>query len=167
MNTLDRFAHRLKDSGLTVAVAESLTCGRLASALGSTSSASDWFRGGVTAYDDDVKHRVLGVKRGPVINRETAQQMAESVRDLMDADIALAVTGVGGPGHTEDQPAGTVFIAVASKSGTTAREHRFPGTPDAVLDATILAVVELAMSVNPFTDPGYSAAALNYERTHR
>jgi nicotinamide-nucleotide amidase len=131
-------SQRAQEAGLTVATAESLTCGQVAAHLGAASSSSSWFRGGVVAYDDEVKYKVLGVPRGRVISEDCGTAMAEGVRRLLDADVAVAVTGVGGPDEQEGQPPGTVYIAVAGKEGGTCRHHRFDGDPKEVLTATAL-----------------------------
>ena len=131
-------SRRAQEAGLTVATAESLTCGQVAAHLGAASSSSSWFQGGVVAYDDEVKYKVLGVPRGPVISEDCGNAMAEGVRRLLDADVAVAVTGVGGPDEQEGEPPGTVYIAVAAAEGGTCRHHRFDGDPKDVITATAL-----------------------------
>ncbi|HST86437.1 MAG TPA: CinA family protein, partial [Kineosporiaceae bacterium] len=96
----------LRRSDRTASVAESLTSGRIASYLGAAEAASDWFCGGVVAYTSDVKYKVLDVDQGPVITASCARQMAHGVANLMGSDLALSVTGVGGPDPVEDQPTG-------------------------------------------------------------
>ncbi|MDO7882608.1 CinA family protein [Salinibacterium soli] len=145
MTAAERLSHRAASAGLTVAVAESLTCGRIASALGATPGSSGWFLGGVIAYDNEVKFGVLGVRRGPVVSGECAREMAEGVARLTKADLAIAVTGVGGPAHAEDQPPGTVFIAATFQGETIVEQRHFPGPPDRVLDATIERALELGL----------------------
>lgn len=83
--------------GTTLAAAESLTGGAIGAALAAAPSASSWFRGGVTAYATEVKHRVLDVPPGPVVSMSCAVAMATGVARLMGADLAVGVTGVGGP----------------------------------------------------------------------
>jgi nicotinamide-nucleotide amidase len=122
--------------GLTVAVAESLTAGMLACALGAAPDASTWFRGGVVAYAAGVKVKVLGVPPGPVVTEECARAMARGVASLLDADLAVAVTGVGGPGEEEGQPPGTVWFGVVSPDGERAELRRFDGNPEDILAAT-------------------------------
>jgi nicotinamide-nucleotide amidase len=127
-----------QDAGLTVATAESLTSGQVAAHLGAASSSASWFKGGVVAYQDDVKFDVLGAPRGPVVSADCGQGMAEGVRRLLGADVAVAVTGVGGPDEEEGQPPGTVFIAVSGAGGGSCRRHGFDGDPEEVLTATAL-----------------------------
>jgi nicotinamide-nucleotide amidase len=133
------------DSGLTVAVAESLTCGALASAFGQSPSSSDWFVGGVVAYSTRVKVEVLGVADGPVVNAETAEQMARGVGQLLKADLAVATTGVGGPGAKEGQPPGTVWIGVWSARDCHSAHFLFPGEPGDVVEAATARAVAMAL----------------------
>ena len=103
----------LEERGLTLAVAESMTGGLVAARIVDVPGSSDWFRGGVVAYDSEVKFEVLGVRRGPVVSADAAVQMAEGVRRLLGADVGLSVTGVAGPAEQEGQPVGTAFFGLA------------------------------------------------------
>lgn len=124
--------------GARVACAESLTSGAIASALGRAPRASEWFCGGVIAYSAEVKHDVLGVEPGPVVTELCAGQMASGVRALMAADVAVAVTGVGGPDSAEGHPPGTVVIAVSSARALEVSTHHFDGEPSEVVSRTTL-----------------------------
>jgi nicotinamide-nucleotide amidase len=99
--------------GLTLAVAESLTGGLVASRLVNVPGASEWFRGGVVSYATDVKYSLLDVPEGPVVSAPAAAAMATGVAAKLGADVGLAVTGVAGPDSQEGHPPGTVFMAVA------------------------------------------------------
>ena len=145
----DELARRAKELGLMIGVAESLTSGRIAAAIGASEGASEWFCGGVVAYVDDVKFRVLGVRRGPVISDECAREMADGAKRLLGADVALGVTGVGGPGEAEGKPAGTVFIATSYGGRTEGEEHHFSGSPDDVLEKTIAKSIDLVLRTVP------------------
>ncbi|WP_263165190.1 CinA family protein [Streptomyces sp. SCSIO ZS0520] len=106
----------------TLAVAESLTGGLVASDLTSVAGASAVFRGSVTAYATELKQRILGVDgallaaRGAV-DAQVAGEMARGVRAVLGADWGLATTGVAGPEPQDGQPVGTVFVAFAGPSG--------------------------------------------------
>jgi nicotinamide-nucleotide amidase len=128
----------MRQKNLTLAVAESLTSGALASTLGAAEAASEWFRGGLIAYASEVKFELLHVPEGPVVTAECARQMAVGVADLLRADIGLALTGVGGPGPVEGRPAGTVFLAVQGPGIDRVDECRFPGDPTEVVRAATL-----------------------------
>jgi nicotinamide-nucleotide amidase len=112
-----RIGELATDRGLTVAVAESLTGGMIATALATAPGSSTWFRGSLVAYHTDVKHEVLGVPPGPVVTAEAAAAMATGVRRLLRADVVVAVTGAGGPGPQDGREPGTVFLALASGDG--------------------------------------------------
>ena len=109
----DAVASRLVRRELTLAVAESVTGGLIASRLVNVVGASTWFRGGVVSYASDVKFDVLGVPHGPVVSVIAAEAMATGVRTLLGSDVGLSVTGVAGPEEQDGQPAGTVFVGVA------------------------------------------------------
>lgn len=130
---------------LTVAVAESLTGGEIACRLGAAPSSSTWFRGGVVAYSPQVKYSVLGAPEGPVVTAPTAAAMARGVARLMDADLAVAVTGVGGPDDEEGKPAGTVWFGVLVDGKVHVEEQRFPGEPDDILRATTAHALRLLL----------------------
>lgn len=122
----------------TVAVAESLTGGQLAATLAAGPYSSIWFRGGLVAYQPQVKFDLLGVTPGPVVNAETAIQMASGVHKLFRPDFAVAVTGVGGPGPEEGCPFGTVYLAVARSSGEPILgEYEINGDSKRVVQITI------------------------------
>lgn len=137
----ERIAQLAGAAGLHVAVAESLTSGAIASALGAAPSASEWFAGGIVAYSEHVKVDVLGVAPGPVITAPCAEQMAEGVALLLGADLVAAVTGAGGPGPQEGQEPGTVFLAHGFAGAVEVDRHRFDGSPDEVVQATTEAAV--------------------------
>jgi len=141
-----------RSTGRTVAVAESMTGGRVCAALAAAESSSEWFRGGVVAYSSEVKRTVLHVAEGPVVSAEAAHAMAVGVRDLLDADVALAVTGAGGPAPQDDQEPGTVFLAVVdgSDSGSEPVRRHIDGDPGqvcvtAVAEALTLLVERLRL----------------------
>ena len=145
---VDRIAELAQARGSRIAVAESLTAGQISGRLGQGEGASDWYRGAVVSYDEEVKFAVLGVTRGPVVTDQCAREMADGVRRLLMADLALGITGVGGPGPEEDRPAGTVHLAVSTDAGTRSREAHLPGEPgDVVAAATRMALEELVTAL--------------------
>ena len=132
----------LLDRGLTLAVAESLTGGLVASRIVSVPGSSEWFRGGVVAYASDVKFDVLGVPKGPVVCEETAMAMADGVRQLLGADVGLSTTGVAGPTEQEGQPPGTVWLGVALGDDVDAIQIRLPGDRDRVRQMTVISLLD-------------------------
>lgn len=137
-------AELLKSTGLSVAVAESLTGGMVSSALAEAPGASSWFRGAVVAYSREVKHEVLHVPPGPVVTARAAAALAKGVRRLLRADVALALTGAGGPDGQDGQPPGTVFLGLADCSGTVVEYRFFEGrNPADICVATTLEALRL------------------------
>jgi nicotinamide-nucleotide amidase len=132
----------LLERGLTVAVAESLTGGLVASRIVSVLGSSDWFRGGVVAYASEVKRDVLGVPDGPVVSEAAAMAMAAGVRRLLGADIGLSTTGVAGPTEQEGQPPGTVWLGLAFGDEIDAIQVRLPGDRDRVRQMTVISLVD-------------------------
>ncbi len=124
----------LRESNAAVAVAESCTGGLIASRITDVAGSSEYFLGGVVAYADEVKQRVLGVPAETLaefgaVSEETARAMVTGVRELYGSDYALATTGIAGPGGgTEAKPVGLVYVAVADDRGTECRRQNWPGT---------------------------------------
>jgi PncC family amidohydrolase len=123
----------LRSRGLTVATAESCTGGLIGSLLTDVSGSSDYYLGGVISYSNEVKRAVLGVQEETLntagaVSRETALQMAHGVRCLLEADYALAVTGIAGPnGGTRDKPVGLVYIALVGPDVERCERHVWAG----------------------------------------
>ena len=140
-DAVEQIAAHAAARSLSIACAESLTGGAIASALAGGSDAGSWFAGGVVSYMSHVKFKVLGVPEGPVVTASCAEQMVEGVSALLDADVAVAVTGVGGPDGQEGKPSGTVFIATRADGRTEVRRHQFDGDPGDVLDQTVTAAI--------------------------
>ena len=134
---------------LTVSVAESCTGGRLGWRMTRVPGSSDYFAGGVIAYSDELKRRLLGVKAAVLkkhgaVSAETALEMAQGVRAKCATDCGVAITGLAGPGGgTEEKPVGTVFIAVSGSSGDRVRELRLAGSRGAIRRAAVQAAMEL------------------------
>ncbi|WP_306461722.1 CinA family protein [Nocardioides humilatus] len=123
MNDPGAIVARLKEAGATVATAESLTGGRVAARITDVPGASAVFVGGIVSYATAVKISVLGVPADlvadhGVVSAECAKAMAEGVRALLGTTYGVSTTGVAGPDTQEGKPVGTVFVGVASPSGT-------------------------------------------------
>lgn len=138
-----------RDRVAAIGTAESLTGGLLATHLSCAEDSSGWYRGGLVAYQRLVKHRVLGVPEGPVVSEASARAMAESVREMLGATLACAVTGVGGPEEQDGMPVGTVFLAISSDDGCCdVRRYLFEGDTDEILQQTVVeALTELLAAV--------------------
>ena len=115
----------------TIATAESCTGGLLASRLTDFAGASNYFKGGVIAYTNEIKKSVLKVTtldEFGAVSSQTALEMAKNVREIFDTTYGLSTTGVAGPTTSEGKPVGTVFIAIAGENVSEVREFHFKGT---------------------------------------
>jgi nicotinamide-nucleotide amidase len=142
----------LRARGQTLVTAESLTGGLVCAALTGIPGASDVVRGGIIAYATDVKAAVLGV--GPAlltargaVDPEVAAEMADGARARLGADVAVATTGVAGPGPAEGKPAGTVHIAVATGGAVAGRALALAGGRAEVRGETVTAALTLLRDV--------------------
>ena len=149
-DTLEKVVGRLlAEKGMTLAVAESCTGGRLGDLITNVPGSSRYFLGGVAAYSNEVKEKVLGVKNPLLeeqgaVSRGVAQAMASGVRRLLGADFGLGVTGVAGPdGGTAAKPVGLVYIALAGEGFCRCREFFFHGKREAVKGRSAAAALNL------------------------
>ncbi len=137
-------AARLIARGLTFGVAESLTGGLIASRLVNVPGASAWFRGGVVAYDSQVKFDVLGVPTGPVVTEPAAAAMAEGAARVTGADVGLGITGVAGPDEQESVAPGTIFVGLSFPGAPTqTRQLRVPGDRERVRQYGAISALDL------------------------
>lgn len=137
--------------GKTLATAESLTGGMIGSVLTSVPGASAVYKGGVVSYVNEVKQEILGVP-GDILGQYgavsmwTAGYMASGVRKLLNADVAVSVTGLAGPGGDEfGHEVGTVFIGFESRQKTIAKQYHFSGSREEVRQQTVNAALELIL----------------------
>ena len=117
----------LRDQGLTLGLAESLTGGLASARVTDVPGASDVLRGAVVSYASDVKFDVLGVEPGPVVSALAAEQMASGARRVLDADVGLSFTGVAGPTGQEGHEPGTVFVGLDLAGEVMSVQLRLPG----------------------------------------
>ncbi len=139
-------AYTMKKAGKTLATAESCTGGTLAHQLTAMAGASEYFRGGVVAYSNEVKECALGVRHETLmahgaVSEETVREMAAGARERLGADYAVATTGIAGPGGgTPEKPVGTVWIAVAGPDGVTTKHLKFGDRRAQTIERTCNAV---------------------------
>jgi PncC family amidohydrolase len=124
-----------------LAAAESCTGGNVAARITAIAGASEYLLGSIVAYANEAKANLLGVSpetlatRGAV-SAECAREMAEGARRAFGADLAVATTGIAGPGGaTARKPIGLVYIALADPDGVTCEEFHFPGGRAVITDA--------------------------------
>ena len=107
----------LYESGKTLGTAESCTGGRIAEAIIATPGASEYFKGGIVSYTNEIKERLLGVshqvlEEQTAVCEEVARQMVQGAINALQVDVAVSVTGIAGPGGgTKDIPVGTIWLA--------------------------------------------------------
>ena len=140
--------------GKTLCTAESCTGGLIGGALTAVSGASNVYKGGIVSYTNEVKHKLLGVdasllEREGAVSAAVAQAMAIGARCSLDADIAVSVTGLAGPGGDEfGNPVGTVFIGYADEKTTTVRHFVFAGNRETVRAQAVDAALALILEYN-------------------
>lgn len=149
MSVAQRVVEGLRARGWTVATAESLTAGLLASTLAEVPGCSDVLRGGIVAYQADVKSTVLGVPAtevdAGVVRQAVAEAMASGARTSLRADVGVATTGVAGPDPHAGEPVGSVWIAVASPSGITSAHLNLTGDRTSIRVGTVAASLDLLL----------------------
>ena len=123
----------LRQRGLTLGVVESASGGLVSHLITNAPGSSDYYKGSVTSYNNEVKIRVVGVKEETInrygaVSAEVAKEMAQGGRKILAVDICLADTGIAGPsGATPEKPVGLFFIGLAHGAKTLSREHNFQG----------------------------------------
>ena len=137
-----------REHGVTLATAESLTGGLIGAAITAVPGSSDVFLGGVMSYANEAKRDVLGVQENTIkdfgaVSEQCAMQMAEGARSALNADIAVSVTGIAGPGGAvPGKPVGTVWLSVSTSEGTKATLFQFDGGREEVRNQTVNAALE-------------------------
>lgn len=120
----DHLVAKLQENGIELALAESCTGGLISAMLTRVPGASAVYKGGVVAYSNDIKAEVLGVRPGDLeecgaVSEVVAREMARGVRERMNANLAVSVTGIAGPsGGSDEKPVGTVFMAMSTETDT-------------------------------------------------
>ncbi len=124
-------AQLLKNNGTTLSTAESCTGGYIAHLITSAPGASSYYKGTVVSYDNSIKSNLLNVSESTLstngaVSEATVKQMALKVRELMQTDYSIAVSGIMGPdGGTPEKPVGFVWMAVANKNQVIAKSFQF------------------------------------------
>ena len=154
---LAALARRLQDRalalGVSVATAESCTGGLVGHAITGIAGSSDYYRGGVISYSNELKERLLDVPAAAIehhgaVSAQVAVAMAEGARERLGADYALSVTGVAGPaGGTLAKPAGLTYVAAAGPTGHEVRRHQWHGERAANKEYSAAAALELMLDM--------------------
>jgi nicotinamide-nucleotide amidase len=133
MNLEEEVGALLRQKGLTLGLVESASGGLISHLITNIPGSSDYYKGSVTAYSNEVKVKVVGVKEATInqygaVSAEVAEEMAQGGKNLLAADICLADTGIAGPGGAApEKPVGLFFIGLAHGERTLTRKHNFKG----------------------------------------
>ena len=123
----------LRQKGLTLGTVESATGGLISHLITNTPGSSDYYKGSVTAYSNEVKIKVVGVKEDTInkygaVSHQVAEEMAKGGKKILAADICLADTGIAGPsGATPWKTLGLFYIGLSHQAGTCSQKHNFQG----------------------------------------
>jgi len=119
---------------LTIGAVESATGGRIADRITNIPGSSDYFKGSVVAYSNEVKIALLGVKKATIenygaVSEQTAREMAQGGRKFLDVGICVSDTGIAGPsGATPEKPVGLFYLGLAARDESVSQKHVFPGS---------------------------------------
>jgi len=124
----------LRQRGMTLGVVESATGGLISHRITNVPGSSDYYRGSVTAYSNEAKVRIVGVKaetidRYGAVSARVAEEMAEGGRKLLAVDVCIADTGIAGPGGaTPEKPAGLFYLGLSHRGRAYSQKHNFTGS---------------------------------------
>lgn len=147
----------LRRKGLTLGAVESATGGLVSHLITDVPGSSDYYQGSITAYSNEVKVNVVGVKKDTLkqhgaVSAEVAEEMAAGGRKVLEVDICLADTGIASPaGATPEKPAGLFYLGLSHQGGTSSRKHIFQGSREqnkrSAADATLRWLKEYLLSL--------------------
>lgn len=146
----NEFVKAMKEQGLTLALAESITCGMAAEMLATAIGTSDVLQGAIVCYTPEVKHSLLKIPK-EVIEKHTCESMevtrllATHLKKLIKADVYAALTGLASPGgsETKAKPVGTVFICVKFRNKLYKKRFLFRGTPVEIREKACIALYKM------------------------
>lgn len=133
----------LRERGLSLGLAESVTGGLVAGRITNVAGASDVFRGAIVSYATAVKQELLHVPAGPVVSAEAAAAMARGARAALRCDVGLALTGVAGPSEQDDMPVGTLFVGVALADEVVTRLLHLPGQREQMRQMSVISALDV------------------------
>lgn len=149
----ERLGRLLREATLTISVAESCTGGLLAGRITDVPGSSGYFLGGIVSYQNEIKERMLRVSRETLathgaVSQETAEAMARGCRELFASDIAVAVTGIAGPGGgTPEKPVGLTYVAVIGPNGRGCERFLWRGDRLLNRERSVTAALEMAVAL--------------------
>ncbi len=152
MTLEEELGEKLRDRKLTIAVAESCTGGLLGSKITDVPGSSEYFLGGVIAYQNEVKESLLHVPHDVIashgaVSAQTVEAMASGCRELFKCDIAVSITGIAGPGGgSAEKPVGLVYVGLATASGVISRRFRWKGSRTQNKESSVCAAIEMILA---------------------
>lgn len=136
--------HMMRERGLTLGIAESVTGGLVSGRLTNIAGSSDVLRGAVVSYASEVKFDVLGVTEGPVVSESAAIEMAVGAQRVLGSSIGLALTGVAGPADQEGMKPGTLCVGLVMPDGTTQSAMlQLPGNRDTMRQLSVISALDM------------------------
>ena len=150
---VSELAQILRKLNLTISSAESCTGGYIAHMLTERSGSSAYYKGSVISYCNEIKIRVLGVKKASIdadteVSEDVATDMAMGVMRLMNTDVSVSTTGIAGPtGALPGKPIGTVYISACTKCGHMTRRYVFEGDREAVIEQAAETALDMALDL--------------------
>ncbi len=139
----------LKKKGMSLSVAESCTGGLVQDRITNVPGSSEYFKGGIVAYSNELKIRLCGVKEETIkkygaVSEEVAKELAVGVRERYSTDVGISITGIAGPsGGTKEKPVGLVYMGVADKEDTVVEKKIFKGTRRMIKEQAAVATLDL------------------------
>jgi len=147
----------LRQKRLTLGAVESATGGLISHLITDIPGSSDYYKGSVTAYSNETKIKVVGVKEETIkkygaVSHQVAEEMAQGGIKILAVDICIADTGIAGPtGDTPEKPLGLFYLGLSHKAGTYSRQHNFQGTREqnkqSAAEATLIWLKEYLLSL--------------------
>jgi len=145
-------AEKFISKHISLSTAESCTGGNIAHTLTELAGASEYFRGGVVSYTNEIKHNVLGVSQENLdkytaVSEAVVKEMALGAKRLTKSDFAVSTSGIAGPtGSTSENPIGTVWFGIASPDNVIALRMIFSGTRKEVIAKATIKALELVLT---------------------
>ncbi|TKZ32532.1 CinA family protein [Brachyspira catarrhinii] len=142
---------KLIEKKLKITSAESCTGGLFAASITSISGSSGCFEGSFVTYSNEIKNKIIDVKKETLSNfgavsKECVIEMSENIRQIMDADISIAISGIAGPdGGSEEKPVGLVWICLSAENYTKPYKNIFSGDRDKVRESSVIFALDLVL----------------------
>lgn len=148
-----KVGHKFKNANMFIATAESCTGGLIGATLTSVEGSSEWFAGGIISYSNDIKRKLLSVSNDTLntfgaVSENTVKEMALGAAQKLNADIAISVSGIAGPGGgTKEKPVGLVYIGLFNKGAISVFKNNFLGDRNKIRELTVIQSLDILLSI--------------------